>query len=592
MSEEQAQKIQEGNEPEPITVKGEEDIESITAAIKSYLAKHDVEVRFHLLPKSAFAANCTADGPGLRDGEVNIPSEFTIAAYDNLGNPLDHGDSPFTVEVKPQGAPEGEAVPAEVKDNGDGTYGVSFTPRVAGPHDVTVLLDGVPIGPAGGVTAAVDIAGATPDPAQCYAEGDGLERAVVGQAARARIYAVNRIGERITVGGHDFAGALRDSAGREVAGEVKDNGDGTYDLQYVAAVAGPAELAITVLGGQGIRDSPFAVAVAKDAAKADAEQCAVFGPGVGDAPDAGKGERAVDTAHAATFTVVARGPDGQPLAAGGAAFDAVVTDAAGEEVAAEVKDNGDGTYSGSYAPRKAGPHTVAVVLRNEAAPLFFEHVAKSPYSVCVAPGIDPAKCVVDGEGVQPEGAVENVHPTQFTIHARDINGDDIKTGGENFDVAVTGPDGKPLEQPPEVTDNGDGTYTVQYAPQEAGPHVVDVKFAGTPVADSPYNVEVEEGADEEETTVGHYGFTIIARDRFGEPMTTGGARVEVQIRLDAPDAQPIEGITVEDNGDGTYTSEYDIEEPGEYIISITINGRRLKGTPFKQILTPPKQPKN
>lgn len=588
MSDDQVQ--QQNNEPEPLLVKGEEDIDSITAAIKSYLEKHDVEVKFNLLPKSAFAANCTADGPGLKEGEVNIPSDFKINAFDNNGNPLDHGDSPFTVEVKPQDG--GEAVPAEIKDNGDGTYDVTFTPNTAGPHDVTVFLNGEPIGQNGGVTSVVDIAPATPDPAQCYAEGDGLSNAVVGLPATAKVYSVNKNGDRIPTGGHDFAGLLKDANGREIPAEIVDNGDGTYDLSYVPVVPGAAELSITVLDGQPIKDSPFSVDVAKDAGKPDAEKCAVYGPGVGDPADESKGEVPVDTANEATFTIEACDPAGNKLAAGGAPFDAFVADADGEEVPVEIVDNGDGTYTGRYAPKKPVEHTVSVVLHNEAEPLFFEHVAKSPYAVKVAPGIDASKCVVEGEGVTPEGAVENVHPTQFTIHAKDINGDDIKKGGEKFDVKVKGPDGKPIAKEPEVKDNGDGTYTVEYEPEEAGPHVVEVTLKDEPVADSPYNVEVEEGADEEETTVGHYGFTIIARDRFGEPMTTGGARVEVEIKLDAPEAEPIEGITVSDNGDGTYTSEYDIEEPGEYIVSIKINGRRLKGTPFRQILTPPKPPKN
>ena len=591
MSEEE-HTAQQQEEPESIVVKEESEIDAIATAIKNYLEKHDVEVKFNLLPKSAFAANCTADGPGLREGEVNIPSDFKIAAFDNKGNPLDHGDSPFTVEVKPQDG--GEAVPAEVKDNGDGTYDVTFTPTSAGPHDVTVLLDGKPIGADGGVTSVVDVAPATPDPAQCYAEGAGLTAAVVGQRAPLRVYAVNKHGDRLQVGGHDFAGLLRDADGRELPAEVTDNGDGTYDMAYVPVVPGAATLAVTVLGGQDIKDSPFEVAVAKDSEKPDASQCRVFGPGVGDAPDESKGEVPVDTANPATFTIVACDPTGNALegpAGAGAPFDAAVVDAEGNEVPVEVKDNGDGTYTGSYAPVRPVEHTVSVALRNPAEPLYFEHVGKSPYKVDVAPGIDAEKCVIDGEGVE-DGQVENVHPTQFTIHAKDINGDDIKKGGETFDVTVTGPDGKPIEKAPQVTDNGDGTYTVEYAPQEAGPHVVSVELKGKKVADSPYNIEVAEGADEEETTVGHYGFTIIARDRFGEPMTTGGARVDVEIRLDAPDAQPIEGITVTDNGDGTYTSEYDIEEPGEYIISIKINGRRLKGTPFKQILTPPKPPKN
>ncbi len=55
-------------------------------------------------------------------------------------------------------------------------------------------------------------------------------------------------------------------------------------------------------------------------------------------------------------------------------------------------------------------------------------------------------------------------PGEFTIHAVDPDGHPRNDGGDPFKVDIKGPS----EVHPSVTDNGDGTYTVQYLPTEAG----------------------------------------------------------------------------------------------------------------------------
>jgi len=84
-------------------------------------------------------SKCTAEGPGLHDGIPDtFPATFTVQARDRDGNPIKEGGDPFKIVVKD---PQGKPVPADIKDNGDGTYGVTYHPDVPGPHTVDVTLD-------------------------------------------------------------------------------------------------------------------------------------------------------------------------------------------------------------------------------------------------------------------------------------------------------------------------------------------------------------------------------------------------------------------------------------------------------------------
>ena len=352
--------------------------------------------------------------------------------------------------------------------------------------------------------------------------------------------------------------------------EIKDNGDGTYSAEYTPAVPGTTTVAVEV-EGKPIKDSPFTVEVGKNEKQADPAQTYAFGPGV---------EGGCDTAEPATFTIQTVAPNGDKLTTGGAQFAVAVKDSKGEDVPVEVKDNGDGTYTGSYQPTMPDKYTVAIDLVNPQEPDVKDPIKDSPFTVEIAPGIDASKCTVEGPGVT-SGEVEDTGKGKFKITAKDILGNPITSGGEPFEVKVEQPDKTPLDDV-KVKDNGDGTYDVEYEPKVDGPHVVSVTLKDKPVADSPYNVEVVEGADNDNTDLGWYGFTLQARSRKGEPLTHGGARFEVVVKLDEHGSKPLEDVTCTDNGDGTYSAEYRINEPGVYKVKVKLNGRRVKGTPFKQ----------
>lgn len=78
--------------------------------------------------------------------------------------------------------------------------------------------------------------------------------------------------------------------------------------------------------------------------------------------------------------------------------------------------------------------------------------------------------------------------------------------------------------------------------------------------------------------VGHKStFTVIAKDRNGEPCTNGGDFVSV--KLHRPNGSPITA-EVEDNNDGTYTASFTPVSRGDHQITIYARGKPIQGSPF------------
>ena len=89
---------------------------------------------------------CTASGGGLTGATVGKEAHFTIVSRNDDGTARTHGgDVFFTAIVK---GPMDTTFPATVVDNGDGTYGASYTPLDGAASDalsITIRYLGIPI---------------------------------------------------------------------------------------------------------------------------------------------------------------------------------------------------------------------------------------------------------------------------------------------------------------------------------------------------------------------------------------------------------------------------------------------------------------
>ena len=69
--------------------------------------------------------------------------------------------------------------------------------------------------------------------------------------------------------------------------------------------------------------------------------------------------------------------------------------------------------------------------------------------------------------------------TQFTVEARDANGNRVTDGGDDCEVLITTPSGAELLS--SIVDYGNGLYDITYAPNEPGEYSIVPMLNGTPI---------------------------------------------------------------------------------------------------------------
>jgi len=178
------------------------------------------------IKSSPNAGKSFAEGPGLVEAWDNEPAYFTIHSIDNDGKPRREGGDPFKVNIKGP-----KPVEANVKDNGDGTYLVSYAPDVPGDYTINVDLEGSPIKDAPFRVRA-----------KAGTDADNSGFGIFSFTLQAR----DKRGQNRTEGGDKFDVKITGPQGAEVEVNSLDNGDGTYTAIYA-------------LGGDKIKGKTFNV---------------------------------------------------------------------------------------------------------------------------------------------------------------------------------------------------------------------------------------------------------------------------------------------------------------------------------------------
>eukprot|EP01097_Dermamoeba_algensis_P000419 TRINITY_DN1146_c0_g1_i4.p1 TRINITY_DN1146_c0_g1~~TRINITY_DN1146_c0_g1_i4.p1 ORF type:complete len:156 (-),score=55.28 TRINITY_DN1146_c0_g1_i4:241-708(-) len=150
---------------------------------------------------------------------------------------MPEGGDPFEVQVTGPSGP----VPVELKDNGDGTYDVTYHPTEHGPHDIDVKLRGKPVG---GGPFKLDVK-----------QGADHEHSVV-ETYSFVIRAKTKTGENKKNGGDAFTVTITGPSGQLSDVTVKDIGDGTYVTYYSITERGEYTISARV-NGYDIKGSPW-----------------------------------------------------------------------------------------------------------------------------------------------------------------------------------------------------------------------------------------------------------------------------------------------------------------------------------------------
>ncbi len=124
-----------------------------------------------------------------------------------------------------------------------------------------------------------------------------------------------------------------------------------------------------------------------------------------------------------------------------------------------------------------------------------------------------------------------------------------------------------------------GKRTVVYEPNAAGNHHIEVTYEDEHVANSPYDVRVDNGAYARNTLIESYSFVVRTKDRENRNLTAGGESKNFSVTLEGPGSPQAQ---LDDLNDGAYRVTYALPSRGRYTVNVKINGEHIQGSPFTQ----------
>jgi len=187
----------------------------------------------------------------------------------------------------------------------------------------------------------------------------------------------------------------------------------------------------------------------------------------------------------------------------------------------------------------------------------------------------PELCEVsspDGLGVSPQLDDDSLF---LSVSAKDKDGKPI-IGAPCQAFATLG--NKKIPVP--IKDKKDGTFEIDWEPEDEGVHHVDVLVGGKPVKGSPFQIDVKPTASKKHSCLEfkhliQCSVKVQTFHRNGKPKTTGGENIKINVK--GPDGNI--DFEVKDNSDGTYTVSWE-GHPGEFEVSAKLRGHHIKGSPF------------
>ncbi|XP_063928955.1 filamin-A isoform X2 [Zophobas morio] len=456
---------------------------------------------------------------------VESPTDFLV---DTRGIPKTADDGKVTCTItNPSGAQTENLVTPLL----DGTYKVSYTPFEEGRHTIDIFYDNVPVP---GSPFIVNVRRGC-DAKKCVASGPGLEQ---GYLNKSNVFTVE------TKGAGTGGLSLAIEGPSEAKMTCKDNRDGSCSVEYIPTEPGEYDVAIK-FADQHISGSPFKVQVVPDI---DEKLVRAYGPGL----EASNCRSGIPT----KFTI-----DASKVGMAKVAVN-ITSDQKPLSRRPDVKNNGDGTFEVSYVPPNEGANLKAQITYDG------KDIPNSPFPIKVRPKVEPERVKLSGPSIDENGVPASI-PTTIKIDTKDA-------GYGDLDVQILGPDGN--LRPVKVTDNGDGTYSATYVPDDCGRYKIDVKYGGKEVTKTPIPVQayaignaekckITEGLEKTLSSGESYCITVNT-----ENAGTGA----VTCRIRSTSGSDLD-INIVDNGDGTVNIYYTVKDADDYTINIKFGGQPIPG---------------
>ena len=487
----------------------------------------------------ADASACLAYGPGVEGSDLRVgsPAEFWVET-------AGAGEGKLGITVRGTKGPiraEDLIVTAESQDK----YHVQYTPQQVGPHTVEVTFSGlhIPQSP-----FKVRVGADKPDANKCYAEGPGIELNSVEMKKETWFNVVTKGAGQGELNVH-----IKGPRGTVDCSSTEQE-KGVHHFTYTPSHAG--EHVITVkYGGEQIPGSRFKVQVEPPT---DLSKVVAYGPGL--AP------QGVRVREPAKFTVKTKDA--------GHGSVGVRISGPGGELPFQL-DSAPYTYNYTYLAEEPGQYTVDISFDEKPIP-------QSPYSVAIT---DASKVKISGPGLNGESLAVG-QPLVYQVDARGAGPGELKcTVQDAGSLKGTSED---MDGPgPTVTDGGDGTFTIQYTPSDAGLKKMNVTFGEAPIPNTPLKLNLFDASKVKAYGPGlEQGLKCGEQTHFTVDMRQAG-EADLNINVGGPVATPAQ---IKDQANGMVRCEYTPTEEGDYQVDIQYGGVHIPQSPYSVRVCPSTDP--
>ncbi|XP_012059919.1 PREDICTED: filamin-A isoform X2 [Atta cephalotes] len=476
---------------------------------------------------SPFVAKITGEGRKRNQISVGSSSEVQLP-----GKVSDADIKSLNASIT---APSGLEEPCFLKKMpGSGNMCVSFTPREAGEHIVSVKRMGkhIPNSP-----FKIDVKDReVGDAKKVKVSGPGLKEG--------KTHVENKFS--IDTRNAGFGGLSLSMEGPSKAEiQCKDNEDGTLNISYKPTEPGYYIMNLK-FADHHVEGSPFTVKVSGEGSNRQREKIQRQREAV----------PITEVGNQCKLTFKMPGITSFDLAA-------TVTSPGGVTEDAEIKEAEDGIYAVAFVPKELGVHTVSVRYKSM-------HIPGSPFQFTVGPLRDGGAHRVHAGGPGLERG-EQGEPCEFNIWTREA-------GAGTLAVSVEGPSKAQID----FKDRKDGSCYVSYVVSEPGEYRVGIKFNDQHIPDSPHKVYISPAmGDAHKLEVAQFPESGVQPDK---PCTflvrKNGAKGELDGKLVSPSGTQDDCFIQSIDAD-TYSVRFMPTENGIHQIHLKFNGVHISGSPYR-----------
>ena len=479
------------------------------------------------------------DPPAGQPLTANKPASFTVIASEaNLGG--------IIAEVTRPGCSKTDEL--NLIPQGDGVNIATFLPVEVGEYKISVIC------------AEEDIRGSpilvvASDPGKCEFLDVFPSHAQVGKPCNIRL-SIKGAG----------SGAIEVSSSQSSVIAITSSESSQpdqYSIKLTPHSVGEASIDVK-WEGISIAPTPCSIQVC------DATKCSAYGPGL----TAGRGK----SSKPFEFTVQTKGAGKGEL----------VVKPKGQKAtyATSISEAGNGTYNVSFTTYEVGIHTVDIFWGDV-------HLPNSPFKVDFVKVGDALQFTVTGDGLKEATALSPakcllVGPTsgllQDDILQVEVSNNQFKSKTVSKDKF----DPKCGDAVVCVTDNDNGSYSVEYAVPSAGTYSLSITSDGSHIPGSPFKVNVLAASDASKCkafgkSIKYPNSSVVHKSLEFKVDTTDAGSGHITAMATDPTSSSIPIFTAEDKSNNSrqvYALKIDPKQKGEYKVRVLWSGVDIPGSPF------------